>query len=81
MTAGRVRFTSKDEVIYAILLDKPKANPVNIESFSVPDGTRIELLGHGEPLEWEQHWRSLDVKLPRGAPDTCAHVLKISTAP
>ena len=46
----RVRFTSKANTVYAILLDLPQSRELVIPELSLNDGTRVRQLGHDTDL-------------------------------
>ena len=73
-----VRFTSKTGSLFAILMETPRGPEVTIESLKAADGMRVELLGHGQPLEWEQAGSGIKVRLPRQLPDGPAVSLKMT---
>lgn len=81
--ARDIRFTVKDDVLYAIALDWPDADKLTIETLSA--GCRIStggidsvtLLGSEGELDWSRHEDGLTVKLPRRRPCDHAYVLKI----
>jgi alpha-L-fucosidase len=74
-----VRYTRKEDALYVILLDTPNDGQVKLDKLQIGAGTTVELLGHLEPLTWQQD-NHLTVALPalKTAP---AHTLKISPAP
>ena len=74
-----VRFTQKDDTLYAILLGSPLDPCVVINSLSVDDNATVHLLGHDEALRWQQQDQSLLVMLPEGLELTPALTLKISS--
>ncbi len=75
-----VRFTQKDEIIFAILLGKPKPNTdvITIENLEISEGSSIELLGIGKNLSWKQESNNLIITLPQGIGETEAISFKIS---
>ncbi len=73
-----VRFTRKGEAVYAILLAKPGAGEVTIESVPVPQGASVTLLGHDGALEHHGESGNLTVTLPAGLEDSPAYTLKIA---
>ena len=77
-TAGGadVRFTRKGETVYAVLLEKPKSPEIVIESFALPAGATVELLGHEGALEASAEGGNLNVTLPP-LPEAHAYALKI----
>ena len=74
----RVRFTQKDASLYAILLGKPKATTLTIQSLSPKPGTKISLLGAKGELTWSQQGGDIKVSLPSALPGEYAYVLKIA---
>ncbi len=71
-----VRFTSRGETVYAVLLDKPKSSQVVLESFALPAGASVELLGHEGALQAAAEGENLSVTLPP-LPEAHAYALKI----
>jgi alpha-L-fucosidase len=76
-----VRFTRKGESIYAILLDKPKASTIVIESLYAAPNTTIELLSAPGSLPWSQKGKDLELTLPGQLPGAYAYVLRITPTP
>ncbi|WP_295771283.1 alpha-L-fucosidase [uncultured Mucilaginibacter sp.] len=80
--AGDIRFTTKNNALYAILLGWPQdGNQINIKS--VGAGGKVEkvtLIANGSSLKFEQSGQGLKVQLPAEAPGTMAYVLKIEGA-
>lgn len=78
-TAEDIRFTTKGDVLYAILLDWPSSQEVLIAS--LPKGKRsikqVSLLGSQGPVSWEETEEGLAVKLPAEKPLDHAFTLKI----
>jgi alpha-L-fucosidase len=73
-TADDIRFTSKGNIIYAFLLDSPKA-AITIKSFGKSSGLLnhkirfVKLLGSREPLQWKQEESGLIIQRPAKLPD------------
>jgi alpha-L-fucosidase len=82
-TGQDIRFTTKDNTLYAICLAWPGEKLV-IRSLSwkqklwFGDITKVELLGKGGTLPWERDANGMTVRLPAGSPGKFAFVLKIS---
>ncbi|MCD6355055.1 MAG: alpha-L-fucosidase [Prolixibacteraceae bacterium] len=82
-TSQDIRFTQKDNTLYALILDWPKNNSVLIKTLS--DKTKvstkgideISLLGSDEDIEWKQTEKGLNITLPDVKKDKIALVLKI----
>jgi alpha-L-fucosidase len=80
-TGRDFRFTATNGTLYAIALDWPGDEAV-ITSLSAGAGgdgeiTRVELLGHGQPLEFSRDAAGLKVKLPSSPPGEHAFALRI----
>ena len=83
-TGKEVRFTTKADTLYAILMDWPGEQAVitslALGSRDLPAGKikRVELLGHPGGLAFTQDSDGLKVKMPGTRPCDCAYALKIS---
>ena len=85
-SAKDIRYTTKGNTVYAVLLGKPiSAEDIVLESFSVVNAGRsisvkeITVLGSGVALEWEMSDKGLNVHIPDTGLDEKAVVLKIET--
>jgi alpha-L-fucosidase len=82
-TSADVRFTTKGDVLYAILLGWPESGEAIIQSLgaNLPLYTakieRISLVGSPASLQWQREAGALKVKLPTERPGKTAFVLKI----
>ena len=81
---GDVRFTTRGDFLYALLLAWPENGEAVIESlgtnlrlYTAEVGT-VEMLGAAGPLEFSRDEKALRVKLPAARPCDHAFVLKIS---
>jgi alpha-L-fucosidase len=72
-----IRFTQKDDALYAIVLGKPQTDHVAIPALSMPDTARVYVLGYNAPFAWQRRGDTLTLTLPRTLPDTPAVALKI----
>lgn len=83
-TSEDIRFTTKGDVLYAILLDWPGDNRAVIKSLAEngPGAGRaignVELLGSRAPLKWTRTAAALVVELPAERPCSYAYALKLS---
>jgi len=81
-TGRDIRFTTKGDVLYAIVLEWPGEETV-IRSLSTDlrlytrKVDSVELLGSDEPLEWIRNETGLRVKMPKSKPCDHAFTLKI----
>jgi len=78
-----IRFTTKGDILYAILLDWPGDRRAVVRSLAKKEGTdnskisSVTLLCCDEKLEWSQTDKGLVVTLPGKKPCEYAYVLKI----
>jgi len=83
-TPQDLRFTTKGDALYALLLAWPDHGEVTIQSLSSnlrlypQEIAQVQLLGAKEPLQWSRGKGGLRVKLPEQKPCEAAYVLKIT---
>ena len=82
-TAKDIRYTSKDSVVYSILLEVPEENKIiikalGIKAYSPGKITSIELLGSSEKLKWVQKSDMLVINTPKEMPCLEAICFKFS---
>ncbi|MCK4920228.1 MAG: alpha-L-fucosidase [Bacteroidales bacterium] len=83
-TKKDIRYTTKDGVLYAFVLDWPGKGKTVLCEHLAPMNTRIgtisnvTMLGYDGELKWEQHPNGLMVDMPEKAPNANAIGLKIS---
>ncbi len=73
-----VRYTQKKETLYAFLLDKPKGDRITIQSFFIEKNSKIQLLGLGKSLDWNQEGENLTILIPENMIDAPAYAFKIT---
>ena len=85
LSSKDIRFTSKDNMLYAIVLDWPKEGKVNITTLAnnseFTDGlniTDVQLLGSSEKIEWTQTDQGLLVNMPKERPCDFAYVIALT---
>lgn len=82
-TSEDIRFTRKEDILYAIVLGTPADNNVCIRSLAAPSGMElgtigaVQLLGHDAPLKWKRTAKGLEVTLPKSVASKQTPVLKI----
>lgn len=82
-TARDIRFTTRGEALYAVLLGWPEKGEVLVKSLGTDlrlyGGAvgKVTMLGHGEALKFSRMGQGLKVKLPDEKPCRHAWVLKI----
>jgi len=82
MTAADIRFTTRDNTVYALVMAWPK-DKFRITSFGAKRSpglkiAAIKLLGCEDPLKWKVKKQALEVALPPNPPCQHAYVLKIT---
>jgi alpha-L-fucosidase len=77
LTAEDIRFTSRDDVVYAIVMDWPDDRQVKIESLAGEKIRSIELLGSGG-VEFQSIQDGLNITFPEKKPCNHAYTLKIT---
>jgi len=78
-TAKDIRFTKKDNLLFAIALAWP-GDQITIQSLKELDPGKIKsvsLLGHGNKLDWNSHEEGLVIKVPGEKPCDHAYSFKI----
>ncbi len=76
-----MRFTKKENILYAILLGKPEGDIITIKSLNIEEGSKIELLGHDRELSWQQDNNNLKVSIPNNLNDSYAFSIRIEPLP
>ena len=81
-SAEDIRFTTKEGILYATMLDWPEEEEIIIKSLAdeklfKETISQITLLGHSQNLQWEMRQDGLAVMLPKNPPGDHAFVLKI----
>jgi alpha-L-fucosidase len=76
-----VRFTQKEDALYAILLDTPRGGQVTLHSLVAGERTTLTLLGQAEALSWSQQGDNLTIVLPGEMQSAAAHAIKITPQP
>jgi alpha-L-fucosidase len=85
-TSQDIRFTTKGDILYAIALGTPVDGKINIKSLATNNAlypkaiSRIELIGNGQPLQFNRSAEGLSVMLPANLPEQVAYVLKVIPA-
>ena len=79
-----IRYTTKGDTLYALVLDWPNNGREVIMEFLAPGNARVgsvenvTLIGHEGELEWRQYGDGLEVKFPEEKPCEFAYALKIN---
>lgn len=84
-TSQDMRFTTRGDTLYAIILAWPEHGSVTIKSLASDSGLfqrdieKVELLGYNESLHWRRDDSGLTVDLPSRRPCEYAFALRISS--
>lgn len=72
-----VRFTQKDDTLYAIVLGHPAGNRVQIEGVRAQEGSTVRLLGSARPASWQNEDGALSIFIsePLAASPACAFAI------
>ena len=82
-SAGDIRFTTREDFLYAIALDWPDDGVIHVKSLNdeVKISTKgiksVSLVGSDAELDWSRDGDGLHVTLPEGKPCEHAYTLKI----
>lgn len=76
-----VRYTRKGSTLYAVLLSRPAGPVVILPGLRGRRRMAVTLLGHPEPLKWQQVRGALRITLPAGLPPSAADSLRLDPAP
>jgi alpha-L-fucosidase len=82
-TPKDIRFTTRGDTLYAMVMKWPDDASVTVTSLATSQPVkgkveRVELLGHGEPLQFTQDGEGLKVKFPAEKPCDYIYALKIT---
>jgi alpha-L-fucosidase len=72
-----LRFTRKGDILYVILLGKPKNDEITIKNLRIEQDSKIYLLGVEDNLIWKQINDNLSFSLPEIVPKSHALTFKI----
>ncbi len=75
-----VRFTTKADFVYAILLKRPTGGEVTIRGLHAAPASQVHLLGAKDRIAWTNRGADLAVSLPDPLPGAHAWVLRVAVA-
>jgi len=73
-----LRFTRKDNNLYATILGTPKAHVATIEGLTARPGLQVIMLGEARPLSTKNVDGKLQISLPEHLPGNYGYVLKLA---
>ena len=73
-----VRYTQKNEFLYAILLGKPQNPEVIIKYLKLCPYADVDMLGFKDKLQWEQIEKDVKINLPLNLKDSPAYCFRIN---
>lgn len=79
--SAEVRFTRKDESLYAYFLDRPNGPSVTVPGVQAAENIKVHVLGTSTPSAWKQNGRDLTIDISQAAPGAYALGLKLTPAP
>ncbi|MHA1265943.1 MAG: alpha-L-fucosidase [Candidatus Helarchaeota archaeon] len=78
-TSGlKVRFTSKENILYMFVLGMPKTDSIEVQNFVIPINSTVQLLGEDNHLSWKIQGSNLCLQLPANIPEVPAFGVKIT---
>ncbi len=83
-TASDLRFTTKGNVLYVIIMGKPERELIRVASLRQGEGlgtkeiASIDIIGGAQNLDWRQDPQQLEIVLKGRLPSEHANVLKIT---
>ncbi|CAB5012725.1 unannotated protein [freshwater metagenome] len=75
----QVRFTTREGVLYALILDRPATSTFLVEGIDAESVTEARLLGTGEELQRTTREGVLELTIPETAPDEDAYAVRLGT--
>lgn len=76
-----IRYTQKENVLYAILLGKPKTNTITIKSLNLENNAKIQILDNKKDLNWKNNAENLEIEIPGNLIWAPAYAFKIKPKP
>ena len=76
-----IRYTKKGNILYAVLLDKPKKTSIIIDELSNLKILQINILGFNEDIIWNYEGNRLNISVPENLWDSPAYSYKIILSP
>ena len=73
-----VRFTQKNDYLYAILMGRPVTDTITLENLNLEGISNVNLLGNKEELSWRLEESNLTIQIPRNMEDTLAITFRIT---
>ena len=83
LTAADIRFTTKGDLLYAVVMGKPEGGKVNIKALASKSAhypgeiAGVQMLGSSAKLEFTRDENALTVTIPENGPSIFANALKI----
>jgi alpha-L-fucosidase len=74
-----VRFTQKKDILYVILLNKPKGGEIIIKSLNIDESSTIKFLQQNRCLNWKQEQKNVKIEIFENIEYSPAYVFKIET--
>ena len=72
-----IRFTHKNELLYIHLLNNPIGKTLKILALTIPQNSKIRMLGYENQLKWEQDQEDLVINIPENLTESSVYVFKV----
>lgn len=72
-----VRFTKKNNSLFAILLGDVSGSSVTLKAITAEPGTKVHVLGNDQPLQWSQEGADIKISLPAALTGKYAYAVRL----
>lgn len=76
-----IRFTATQDALYLFLLGHPKQTTIHLPNLQLAPNARVSLIGHQQPLPWQNQPQGLHIQIPQPFPASPASVFQICPCP
>ena len=72
-----VRFTKKNNSLFAILLGDVNGSSVTLKAITAEPGAKVYVLGDDQPLQWSQEGADMKISLPAALTGKYAYAVRL----
>jgi alpha-L-fucosidase len=72
-----VRFTKKNNSLFAILLGDVSGSSVTLKAITAEPGAKVHVLGNDQPLQWSQEGADIKISLPAALTGKYAYAVRL----
>jgi alpha-L-fucosidase len=72
-----VRFTKKNNSLFAILLGDVSGSSVTLKAITAEPGAKVHVLGNDQPLQWSQEGTDIKISLPAALTGKYAYAVRL----